>query len=133
MLQNWILEIVLALLGGLNIYQLITWRIQRDKLLTELKTLKLEAKQKETDLVQDQYDYVFLQLSKLQNEYMELQSRVRSEANEHSKAIQEKCNEIAALKSKITYYKGLRCYRSGCDTRICNNPKDYEQQQEHTA
>jgi len=128
-----ILEIVLLLLGGLNIFQLIFWRVQRDKLVVELENLKTELKQKQTDLAQDQYDYVFTQLSKLQKEYLDLQSKVRSEANEHSNVIQEKCNEIAELKSKVVYYKGLRCYRSDCGTRVCRNPKDNETKQEHSS
>ncbi len=125
-MQNWILEIALTLLGGLNVYQLIYWRIQKEKLIVELENQKTEAKQKKTDLVQDQYDYVFGQLSKLQNEYLQLQDKVRKEANEHSVVIQNKCNEIAELKSKVVYYKGLRCYRSSCNIRISNNPKEYE-------
>lgn len=125
-----VLSIATLIFGGLNIFQLVFWRIERDKMSVQLKQLQTDAKQKETDLVQDQYDYVFSQLSKLQNEYLELQSKVRSEANEHSQAIQSKCNEIAELKSKIVYYKGLRCYRSDCGVRISLNPKDQDHAQQ---
>lgn len=123
MMQSWIVDIVMALLGGLNIYQFVFWRIQRDKYRAEADSVQTDARQKRTDLMQDQYDYVFSQLGKLQNEYMELQEKVRREANEHSDVIMTKCNEIAELKSKVVYYKGLRCYRSDCGIRISVNPK----------
>lgn len=128
MTQSWIVDIIMALLGGLNIYQFVFWRIQRDKYRAEADSVQTEARQKRTDLMQDQYDYVFSQLGKLQNEYMELQEKVRREANEHSDVIMAKCNEIAELKSKVVYYKGLRCYRSDCGIRLSLNPKDHAQQ-----
>ena len=33
---------------------------------------------------------------------------------EKSKAIADKCTEIAELKSKVTYLKGIRCYNFTC-------------------
>ena len=35
-------------------------------------------------------------------------------AFEKSKAISDKCTEIAELKSKVTYLKGIRCYNFTC-------------------
>lgn len=44
----------------------------------------------------------------------------------NSQAISNKCNEIASLKSQVTYLKGLRCYNSVCSQRIKINPDKSE-------
>lgn len=45
---------------------------------------------------------------------------------EKSKAIADKCTEIASLKSKVTYLKGIRCYNFTCANRIKENPDKAE-------
>ena len=45
---------------------------------------------------------------------------------ENSQAISAKCNEIAALKSQVTYLKGLRCYNFTCTHRLRINPDKSE-------
>ena len=46
---------------------------------------------------------------------------LRATMSEHLKEIDGKCNEIAQLKSKLSYFKGLRCYRSACANRMWEN------------
>ena len=99
---EWALGIVASLLAGTNIYQLICYRSMKEKLGAEAKTASVTAHQKEIDLHQDQYDYLLKKLSEFQ--------------------------KLAELKSKLIYFKGLRCYRSDCSQRIRINPDDKKQQ-----
>jgi hypothetical protein len=46
---------------------------------------------------------------------------------EKSQAISAKCNEIATLKSKVTYLKGIRCYNFTCKHRTITNPDKTEE------
>lgn len=126
--MDWILGIIATSLGGLNIFQIIYYKTQRDKLQAEADGATVEAKKKDIDLQQDQYDYLLSKLSKYQEDYFALFDKIQNEARIHSEVINTKCNEIAELKSKIVYYKGLRCYKSDCSTRIGQNPKDKEEQ-----
>lgn len=128
MFLTWLLGVLAALLGGINIFQVVYYKTQRDILRAQADSATVDAKHKGLDLMQDQYDYVFNYLSKLQVEYLDLQEKVRKDASEYTAVIQEKCNEIAEQKSKVVYYKGLRCYKSDCSTRISQNPKDKEVQ-----
>ncbi|MEL5896297.1 hypothetical protein AAE250_22745 [Bacteroides sp. GD17] len=125
--MDWILGIIATSLGGLNIFQIIYFRTQRDKLRAEADDATIGAKKKDIDLQQDQYDYLLSKLSKYQEDYFALLDKVQSEARNHSEVINTKCNEISELKSKIVYYKGLRCYKSDCSGRIGQNPKDKEE------
>lgn len=123
-----ILTIVTTLLGGLNIFQVIFWKVEKRKMSADASALEAEAKHKGIDLQQDQYDYLLEKLSTFQTEYFELLEKVQKGAKEHAELINTKCNEISELKSKIVYYKGLRCYKSDCSGRISHNPKDKEEQ-----
>lgn len=124
--MDWILAVLATSLGGINIFQFVYYKTQRDKLRAEADTAVTQAKQKDIDLQQDQYDYLLSKLSQFQKDYIELQEKVQSEARTHTETITTKCNEIAELKSKIIYYKGLKCYKSDCSLRIITNPKDRE-------
>ena len=109
-----LLTIAVALFGGLNIFQFIFLRATKQKYEAEASKAATEAKHERIDLQQDQYDYVNAQLTKIQEEYYTLADRYRSTMSQHLKEIDGKCNEIAQLKSKLSYFKGLRCYRSDC-------------------
>lgn len=124
--MDWILGILATSLGGVNIFQFVYYKTQRDKLRAEADAVTTEAKQKDIDLQQDQYDYLLGKLTKFQTDYFDLLEKVQTDAREHSEVINHKCNEIADLKSKLIYYKGLKCYKSDCSQRIMNNPKDKE-------
>lgn len=117
-----LLTIAVALFGGLNIFQFIFLRATKQKYEAEASKASTEAKHERIDLQQDQYDYVNAQLTKIQEEYYTLADRYRSTMSEHLKEIDGKCNEIAQLKSKLSYFKGLRCYRSACGNRMWENP-----------
>lgn len=124
---EWVLGIVASLLAGTNIYQLFCYRSMKARLTAEAKTASVEAEHKEIDLHQDQYDYLLRKLSEFQNQYFELSSKLQQETQQHLEAINAKCNELAELKSKLVYFKGLRCYRSDCSHRIRINPEDNKQ------
>lgn len=125
--MEWLLGIIASSLGGLNIFQMIYYKTQRDKLRAEADGATVAAKHKSIDLQQDQYDYLLGKLSKFQEDYFELLDKVQSDARSHSEVINTKCNEISELKSKIVYYKGLKCYKSDCSQRITINPKNEEE------
>lgn len=117
-----ILSILVALLGGVNIFQFLFLRSTKKKYEAEAEKVKTAADHDKLDLHQDQYDYVNAQLTKIQQEYYDLASRYRETMTAHLLEIDGKCNEIAELKSKLTYFKGLRCYRSDCPTRTQESP-----------
>lgn len=121
-----LLTIAVALFGGLNIFQFIFLRSTKQKYEAEASKASTEAKHVCIDLYQDQYDYVNAQLTKIQEEYYALADRYRSTMSEHLKEIDSKCNEIAQLKSKLSYFKGLRCYSSACSNRMWENPDNKE-------
>ena len=123
---DWLLGVLVTSLSGINIFQFIYYKTQRDKLRAEASAATSEAKHKDIDLQQDQYDYLLAKLTKFQTDYFELLTKVQSDSREHTEVINSKCNEIAELKSKLIYYKGLKCYKSDCSLRIVTNPKDEE-------
>lgn len=121
-----ILSVLLALLGGVNIFQFLFLRATKKKYEAEARAAETAAEHGRVDLQQDQYDYVNSQLSKIQQEYYDLAAKYRETMTNHLQEIDNKCNEIAELKSKLTYFKGLRCYCSDCDKRVRESPyKDH--------
>ncbi len=121
-MSNTLLSILVTLFAGLNVFQFIFIRITKRKYAAEAAKAEAEAGQLQTDLHQDQYDYVNEQLSKIQKEYYDLAARYRETMTQHLMEIDVKCNEIAELKSKLVYFKGLRCYCSDCDRRVKDSP-----------
>jgi septal ring factor EnvC (AmiA/AmiB activator) len=114
--MNWddISTILLSTLGGLNVFQIFFWKLKRRKDTAEVVQAEIDAKQKSIELQQDQYSYLMDTLNKVQKDYYALDEKARQLIID----IQEKCTEIATLKSKITYLKGIACYRTNCDIRI---------------
>lgn len=121
---EWILGIISGVFGGLNIFQFIFWRSEEKKLKAEAESAVTDAKQKNIDLQQDQYDFLLEKLTKYQEEYYALADKMQEEMKKHVMQINIKCNEISELKSKLIYFKGLRCYKSDCPMRIKTNIKD---------
>lgn len=117
-----IITVIAAIFAGCNVFQFLFFRSTRRKYEAEAEAAKTEAEHGKLDLQQDQYDYVNSQLSKIQQEYYELADKYRRTMSEHLQEIDLKCNEIAELKSKLIYFKGLRCYRSECQNRIKESP-----------
>ena len=129
-----ILSILVALFGGCNVFQFLFLRATKKKYAAEVKQVEVAAEQGRVDLQQDQYDYVQGQLSKIQQEYYDLAEMYRRTMTEHLQEIDGKCNEIAELKSKLIYFKGLRCYCSDCDRRIKESPyKDSKKNTNNTS
>lgn len=130
---EWLLAVVSS--GGLGalLTYLVTFKSKKKQAEAEAEQQEIEVEQKKQDLKQDQYDYLQKTCDKYIKDYHELEgcfrkqiSELREQINkimlENSKAISDKCNEIAALKSEVTYLKGIRCYNFTCQNRIKINP-----------
>lgn len=128
MLDNLIYPLLLAIFGGLNILQLIFPRKTQRQVEAKTKGSEIDTQQKASDLFQDQYDYVLKQLTKYQTDYFNLLETVQQSARAHTETIEQKCNEIAELKSKIAYFRGIRCYRCDCSQRIREYVKQDDKQ-----
>ena len=100
--------------------------------MAEAESTELEVEHKKQDLKQDQYDFLQKTCDKyikdyhtLENDFRKQLQTLRDEIDkislEKSKAISDKCNEIAELKSKVIFLQGIRCYNFTCQNRIKNN------------
>lgn len=118
--------LITLVLGGTSIVELVYIGSEKRRRDAEASSAHYQAKQKRLVFTQDAYNYLLEKLNTFQAEYFELSERVQKQTQKHLEEINEKCDEIAALKSKIIYFKGLRCYRSDCSRRIEHNPKDAE-------
>lgn len=140
-MEQSILEWALAVIGSGGIGAVITYictfksKKNKQKLKPNLQWSMLSRK---TDLKQDQYDYLQKACDKYIKDYHELEGDFRKQISElreqmdkimleKSQAISAKCNEIATLKSKVTYLKGIRCYNFTCKHRIMTNPDKTEE------
>lgn len=121
---EWIFGLIATAFGGLNIYQFIFWRTQRDKLKAEAKLESAEANRADYELSRDQFKETKEQLDNLHDEFMTLQKKLRDSYDDYNKEIMDKCKIISELKCKLAYFKQLRCYRPDCPKRIMTNPKD---------
>lgn len=133
-LYHWILTFLGS--GGLGaaITYLLTLKSNRTKAKAEAEVAQINAEHEKLDLTQDKYEFLQSTLDKYVRDYHELESDFRKQLatirehmdnlmRDHSKIIAEKCNEIASLKSQVTYLKGIRCYKFTCNQRIKNNPE----------
>ena len=135
--QSAVLEWALAVVGsggiGAVLTYVCTFKSKRKQVEAEAESQVVEVEQKKQDLKQDQYDYLQKTCDKYIKDYHELEGdfrRLIQELREQmdkimiekSQAISTKCNEIASLKSKITYLNGIRCYNFTCQKRIKVNP-----------
>ena len=138
-LLEWILPIIGS--GGLGaaITYLFTFQSKKKQADAEAEQCILEVEHKKEDLKQDQYDFLQKTCDKYIKDYHELESDFRKQLQglrgeidkvsfEKSKAIADKCTEIAELKSKVTYLKGIRCYNFTCQNRIKQNPDKHSEQ-----
>lgn len=137
-----ILEWALAVIGsggiGAVITYICTFKSKKKQVEAEAESSMVDVAQKKTDLKQDQYDYLQKTCDKYIKDYHELEGDFRKQISElreqmdrimleKSQAISAKCNEIATLKSKVTYLKGIRCYNFTCKHRIMTNPDKTEE------
>lgn len=136
-LIDWLLPIVSG--GGLGamITYIFTFKSKKSLADAEAKTAQTKAEHDILDLRQDKYDYLQDTLDKYIKDYHELEQQFRDRMRElrdsmneiikeNSRAVSEKCNEIAALKAQVTYLKGIRCYDFTCPKRVKENPDKSE-------
>ena len=121
--------------GGLGaaITYILTFKSKQKLSEAEAKSATIDATQKEVQLNQDNWSYMQKMIDKYMNEYHDLENEFRRQmrdlreqideiTQEKSQIITQKCNEMATLRSQITYLKGLRCYSFTCQNRIKKNP-----------
>lgn len=131
-LFDWALAIISSGSLGAAITYILTFKSKRIQAMAEAESTEVEVEHKKQDLKQDQYDFLQKTCDKyikdyhtLENDFRKQLQTLRDEIDkislEKSKAISDKCNEIAELKSKVTFLKGIRCYNFTCQNRIKNN------------
>ena len=128
------LEILGILLGGGGIGSFITWALQ---FKSEKRIKEAEAKQSEQTVEsmvtandRDKFESMYIQITKMMQDYNNLSDDYRNyrqgaivKERNFQKKVDEKCQELAALKSQVQYLKGLRCYNTTCPHRIKTNPE----------
>ena len=129
-----IIEILGILLGGGGIGSLVTWAFQ---FKSERRIKEAEAKQSEKTVEsmatandRDKFESMYVQITKMMQDYNNLSDDYRSyrqgatvKERNFQKKVDEKCQELAALKSQVQYLKGLRCYNTTCSHRMKTNPE----------
>lgn len=129
-----IIEILGILLGGGGIGSLVTWAFH---FKSEKRIKEAEAKQSEQTVEsmatandRDKFESMYVQITKMMQDYNNLSDDYRSyrqvatvKERNFQKKVDEKCQELAALKSQVQYLKGLRCYNTTCTHRIKTNPE----------
>ena len=131
-LFDWALAIISSGSLGAAITYVLTFKSKRLQAMAEAESTEVEVEHKKQDLKQDQYDFLQKTCDKyikdyhtLENDFRRQLQTLRDEIDkislEKSKAISDKCNEIAELKSKVTFLQGIRCYNFTCQNRIKNN------------
>lgn len=131
---DWALAVISSGSLGAAITYIFTFKAKRLQAEAEAESTEVEVEHKKQDLKQDQYDFLQKTCDKyikdyhtLENDFRKQLQTLRDEIDkislEKSKAISDKCTEIAELKSKVTYLKGIRCYNFTCQHRIKNNPE----------
>lgn len=134
-------DLLLWVLGGgslgATITYIFTFKSKNRIAQQEANMSEVKVEQERLELKNDQYEYLQKVLDKYIKDYHDLEVYFRNRMRElrdnmnniileNTKAISDKCNEIAALKAQITYLKGLRCYDSLCPKRIKQNPEKSE-------
>ena len=131
-LFDWALAIISSGSLGAAITYVLKFKSKRIQAMAEAESTEVEVEHKKQDLKQDQYDFLQKTCDKyikdyhtLENDFRKQLQTLRDEIDkislEKSKAISDKCNEIAELKSKVTFLQGIRCYNFTCQNRIKNN------------
>lgn len=117
--------------GGLGAFcmQLYTARTEKKRKEMEVEEACTDIEKKKQDNKHDAFETVYRELNKcledyntLSENYREHREKTRKYEEAVQEQIREKCNELAALKSKIIYLKGIRCYNTLCPNRIKVNP-----------
>ena len=128
------IEILGILLGGGGIGSFITWvfHFKSEKRIKEAEARQSEqtAESMATANDRDKFESMYVQITKMMQDYNNLSDDYRSyrqvatvKERNFQKKVDEKCQELAALKSQVQYLKGLRCYNTTCPHRIKTNPE----------
>ena len=129
-----IIEILGILLGGGGIGSFITWvfHFKSEKRIKEAEARQSEqtAESMATANDRDKFESMYVQITKMMQDYNNLSDDYRNyrqgatvKERNFQKKVDEKCQELAALKSQVQYLKGLRCYNTTCPHRIKTNPE----------
>lgn len=117
--------------GGIGalLMQLYTAKVNKKKLAAEAEEAAASASRKKQDNRQDAFETMYQQLNKciadytaISEEYRKHREKMRKYEEAVQAQIHDKCVELAAMKAKITYLKGIRCYNTLCPNRIRENP-----------
>lgn len=132
-----ILEILGFLTGGAGLNYLFLWKTNRLKAKNEADDIGADVATKTFAMQKDQSEYLIEKLTQYQKDYYTLEDAHRERMRkfqeeltlsqrEFSEIINKKCEELAVLRSKVTYLKGIRCYNTICQKRIRVNPNKKE-------
>lgn len=129
-----ILGILGLILGSGGIGALFTtfYHAKTDKKLKDSEVVKSEKQIENMTATneRDKFESMYVQITKMMQDYNNLsddyrtyrQSATVKERN-FQKKIDDKCQELASLRSQVQYLKGLRCYNTTCPHRIKTNPE----------
>jgi uncharacterized membrane protein YcjF (UPF0283 family) len=129
-----ILEILGIVVGSGGIGSFVTWLVQlkAEKRLKEAEAAQSESTAESMNIAnkKDKFEAMYVQITKMMHDYNELSDDYRAyrqvatvKERNFQKKVDDKCQELAALKSQIQYLKGLRCYDTTCPNRIKTNPE----------
>lgn len=132
-----ILEILGIVVGSGGIGSFVTWLVQlkAEKRLKEAEAAQSESTAESMNIAnkKDKFEAMYVQITKMMHDYNELSDDYRAyrqvatvKERNFQKKVDDKCQELAALKSQIQYLKGLRCYDTTCPNRIKTNPEKQE-------
>lgn len=109
--------------------QLYTARTEKKRKEMEVEEACTDIERKKQDNKQDAFETLYGELNKCLEDYTQLSESYREhreKTRKYEEAVQDqirtKCNELAAMKSKIIYLKGIRCYNTLCPNRVRTNP-----------
>lgn len=137
-----IVEYLIPIIGGGGLGAAITYILtlkSKTKIVkAEAEMAQVKAAHEKLDYSQDSYNFLQEKCDKYLRDYYQLEQTLRDKVKvlreeidrlmaENSITISDKCNEIASLKSQLTYLKGIRCYNHTCPNRVKNNPDKIEQ------
>lgn len=128
-----VLEILGIILGSGGIGSFVTWlfHFNAEKRLKEAEAGQSESALESMNIAnnKDKFEYMYVQITKMMKDYSELSDEYRDyrqtatvKERTFQKKVDDKCQELAALRSQIQYLKGLRCYDTNCPNRIKTNP-----------
>ena len=139
---NTITDVLSLLFGGgvgAVLMQLYTAKVNKSKLAAETEDTLAEVARKKQDNLQDAFDTMYQELNQclkdytaISEEYREHREKMRKYEESVQEQIHNKCVELAELKSKITYLKGIRCYNTICPHRVRTNPDRQVQAEQPT-